>query len=104
MRNKETVIMNHIQVALSEANCLCIRMQSGIFYSKDGQAVRIGFPGLSDLLAVNPKGEAVFLEVKPNHKAYRRPEQIKFIDAMQKRGYRAGFVTSPEEALEVALK
>lgn len=102
--NKETLIMRQIEVALCKAGCFVLRQNSGVYYSKDGQAVRIGFPGLSDLLAVNPKGEAVFLEVKPNHKAYRRPEQIKFIDAMQKRGYRAGFVTSPEEALEVALK
>ena len=104
MRNKETVIMNQIQVALSEANCLCIRMQSGIFYSKDGQAVRIGFPGLPDLLAVNPQGEVAFLEVKTDHKAHKRPEQIKFIEQMKSRGYRAGFVTTVEEALNVAIK
>lgn len=91
-------------IALSEAGCIVIRQQSGTFYGRDGQAVRIGFPGLPDLLAVNPKGEAVFLEVKPDHKAHRRPEQIKFIDAMKARGFRAAFVTNPEEALEVALK
>ena len=104
MRNKETVIMNQIQIALSEANCLCLRMQSGIFYSKDRQAVRIGFPGLSDLLAVNPKAEGAFLEVKSDHKAHKRPEQIKFINEMKRRGYRAGFVTTVEEALNVAIK
>ena len=102
--NKETAVQRSIMVALSEAGCLVIRQQSGTFYGRDGQAVRIGFPGLPDLLAVNPKGEAVFLEVKPDHRAHRRPEQLKFIDAMQKRGYRAGFVTTPAEALEVALK
>lgn len=104
MKNKETIIMNQIQIALSEANCLCIRMQSGTFYTRTGQAVRIGFPGLPDLLAVNPKGEVAFLEVKPDHKAYKRPEQIKFIEQMKSRGYRAGFVTSAEEALNVAIK
>lgn len=102
--NKETRVMHEIQIALCEAGCFCIRQNSGIFYSKDGMPVRIGFPGLPDLLAVNPKGEAVFLEVKPDHKAHRRPEQIKFIEQMQRRGIRAGFVTTPEEALEVALK
>lgn len=96
--------MRQIEIELCNAGCFVLRQNSGIYYSKDGQAVRIGFPGLSDLLAVNPAGEAVFLEVKPDHKAHRRPEQLKFIDAMKKRGYRAGFVTTPAEALEVALK
>ena len=102
--NKETRVQREIMIALSKANCFVLRLQSGVYYSKDGMAVRVGFPGLPDLLAVNPKGEAVFLEVKPDHKAFRRPEQIKFIEQMQRRGIRAGFVTSPEEALEVALK
>ena len=102
--NKETLVQRKIMIALSEAGCIVIRQQSGTFYGRDGQAVRVGFPGLPDLLAVNPKGEAVFLEVKPDHKAHRRPEQIKFIDAMKARGIRCGFVTNPEEALEVALK
>ena len=104
MRNKETIIMNQIQVALSEANCLCIRMQSGIFYSKDGQAVRIGFPGLPDLLVVNPQGEVAFLEVKPDHKAYKRPEQIKFIEQMKKKKKKEGGVTTEEQALNLAIK
>lgn len=102
--NKETLVQRKIMIALSEAGCIVIRQQSGTFYGRDGQAVRIGFPGLPDLLAVNPKGEAVFLEVKPDHKAHRRPEQIAFINKMKERNIRAGFVTSPEEALEVALK
>lgn len=102
--NKESVVMHQIMIALSKADCLVIRQNSGVYYSKDGQAVRIGFPGLPDLLAVNPKGEAVFLEVKPDNKAYRRPEQIRFIEKMKEHGWRAGFVTTPAEALEVALK
>ena len=102
--NVETKVQREIMIALSEAGCFVLRLQSGIFYSKDGQAVRIGFPGLPDLLAVTPKGEAVFLEVKPNHKAFKRPDQIAFIDAMKSRNIKCGFVTSPAEALEVALK
>ena len=102
--NNETRVMHEIEVALCENGCFVLRQNSGIFYTRTGQAVRIGFPGLSDLLAVNPKGEVAFLEVKPDHKAYKRPEQIKFINEMKRRGYRAGFVTSVEEALEVAIK
>lgn len=102
--NRETIVMHEIEIALCEAGCLVLRQNSGIFYTRTGQAVRIGFPGLSDLLAVNPKGEVAFLEVKPDHKAHKRPEQIKFIEQMKRRGYRAGFVTSAEEALNVAIK
>ena len=102
--NVETKVQREIMVALCKADCFVLRLQSGIFYTRTGQAVRIGFPGLPDLLAVNPKGEVAFLEVKPDHKAYKRPEQIKFIKQMKSRGYRAGFVTTVEEALNVAIK
>lgn len=101
---RETIVMHEIEIALCEAGCFVLRQNSGIFYTRTGQAVRIGFPGLPDLLAVNPKGEVAFLEVKPDHKAYKRPEQIKFIEQMKSRGYRAGFVTTVEEALNVAIK
>ena len=101
---RETIVMREIEIALCENGCFVLRQNSGIFYTRTGQAVRIGFPGLPDLLAVNPKGEVAFLEVKPDHKAYKRPEQIKFIKQMKSRGYRAGFVTTVEEALNVAIK
>ena len=102
--NVETKVQREIMVALCKADCFVLRLQSGIFYTRTGEKVRIGFPGLPDLLAVNPKGEVAFLEVKPDHKAYKRPEQIKFIEQMKSRGYRAGFVTTAEEALNVAIK
>ena len=101
---RETIVMHEIEIALCENDCFVLRQNSGIFYTRTGQAVRIGFPGLPDLLAVNPKGEVAFLEVKPDHKAHKRPEQIKFINEMKRRGYRAGFVTTVEEALNVAIK
>lgn len=102
--NVETKAQREIMVALCKADCFVLRLQSGIFYTRTGEKVRIGFPGLSDLLVVNPKGEVAFLEVKPDHKAHKRPEQIKFIKQMKNRGYRAGFVTTVEEALNVAIK
>lgn len=104
MQNNETRVMHEIEIALCENDCFVLRQNSGIFYTRTGEKVRIGFPGLSDLLVVNPKGEVAFLEVKPDHKAYKRPEQIKFIKQMKSRGYRAGFVTTVEEALNVAIK
>lgn len=101
--NTETNIQREIMIALSEHNCFVLRQQAGVFYDSTGNRVRIGFPGLSDLLAVNPQGEVAFLEVKTSPRAHKRKEQIEFIDAMKRRGYRADFVWSVEQALGVAL-
>lgn len=101
--NKETVLMRQMMVALSGAGCFVLRQNSGVFYDSKGHMVRIGFNGLSDLIAVDPDGVISFLEVKPDHKAHKRPEQIRFIEAMQKRGYRAAFVYSVDDAVDVAL-
>ena len=101
--NDETLTQRNIMIALSSYNCLVLRQQSGVLYDSKGQRVRVGFPGLSDLLVVRPDGQACFLEIKTDHKAFKRPEQIKFIDAMKKRGHRADFVTTVDEALAVVF-
>lgn len=101
--NKETAIMRNIEIQLSARNCLCLRTNSGIYYSKQGQPVRIGFPGLSDLVIVRPDGQVAFLEVKTGPTAHRRPEQIKFINAMRKRGHIADFVWSEGQAVETVF-
>lgn len=102
--NTETKLMREIEIALSSYNCLVLRTNSGIFYTNTGQKVRIGFPGLSDLIAVRPDGQVSFLEVKTGPKAHRREEQVKFIDAMKKRGHRADFVWSVDQAISVTME
>ena len=83
---------------------MVLRQQSGVYYTSNGQRIRIGFPGLSDLLVVRPDGIVAFLEVKENEKSHRRPEQIKFINKCHERGLRAGFVWTVEQALEVVYE
>ena len=99
--NQESILMRKIEVALCEKGCWVLRTNSGVYYGQDGNRVRIGFVGLSDLIGCNKEGQIFFLEVKTKNGRIR-PEQSKFLSAMQGRGFRAGFVRSVEEALEVA--
>lgn len=99
--NRESILMRKIEVALCEKGCWVLRTNSGVYYGQDGERVRIGFVGLSDLIGCNPNGEIFFIEVKlPGGRI--RPEQTKFLDAMKGRGFRAGLAYSVEDALEVA--
>ena len=55
--------------------------------------------GYPDLLAVK-ENDTMFIEVKKPGGTVS-PEQINFIDQMQKRGCVAGIAHSPEEAIEI---
>ena len=102
--NQETIIQNQIMEELSKRRCMVLRQQSGVYFTTKGERVRIGFPGLSDLLVVRPDGIVAFLEVKTGPNAHRRSEQVKFIDKCHERGLRAGFVWTVEQALEVVYE
>lgn len=99
--NAETVLMRQIEVALCEKGCWVMRTNSGLYYDAQGNRVRIGFVGLSDLIGCNEKGEIFFIEVKGSGTRVR-PEQQKFIDVMQRKGRRAGLAYSVEDALRIA--
>ena len=76
------------------------RTNAGQFYTKGGQRVS-GLPkGFCDILFVGADGVACFVECKvPGGKL--TPEQISFIERMQKLGARAGIAYSVEDALEI---
>lgn len=96
--NRESIIMHKIQVTLSEAGCIVLRTNAGTYYTKDGVAVKIGFPGLSDLVGILPNGKFFACEVKvPGQKP--RDNQLAFLDAINKRGGVGIWATSPSEAL-----
>ena len=61
---EETDIQNKIRVALCEKGCLIFRCNTGDFYTKWGQEIKIGQKGHSDLYGVKNDGKAVFIEVK----------------------------------------
>ena len=102
--HQETVIQNRIRVALSRHGVV-FRQNSGLLLDQNGNRVRIGVPGMSDLLYIGEPSHdgrptVAWLEVK-TEKGRPTQEQLKFIAAMQQLGCRAGVVRSPEEALNL---
>lgn len=96
----ETDIMNLIRMNLSESGFTVFRANVGKIKLSDGRWFDTGLPkGFSDLFAVKD-GKAYFIEVKKPGGVVR-PEQINFIEQMQKRGCIAGIAHSPEEAIEI---
>lgn len=97
----ETDIQNSIRQALS-AHGVVFRMQSGMFYTETGEKIRVGIPGMSDLLFIG-NGFIAWVEVKT---AKGRPskEQLNFIERMKALGHRAGIARSVEEALWLIKK
>ena len=96
----ETDIMNLIRVKLPEIGLTVFRANVGKIKLSDGRWFDTGLPkGFSDLFAVKD-GKAYFIEVKKPGGTVS-PEQINFIDQMQKRGCVAGIAHSPEEAIKL---
>jgi hypothetical protein len=95
---RETDIQSNIRMALSKHGTV-FRMQSGMFYTETGEKIRIGIPGMSDLLFVG-QGFIAWIEVKT---AKGRPskEQLNFIERMQDLGHKAGIARSVEDALKI---
>lgn len=98
--NKETVLMRQIMVALSDLGCFVLRTNSGVYYDSQGNRIRIGFKGLSDLVGYNPDGQFFALEIKtPAGKASK--EQLAFIEKCYRSGAIAGFARSVEDAVRI---
>lgn len=77
-----------------------MRTNSGVFYDSRGERVKIGFPGLSDLIGCTSEGRFFAIEVKlPGENP--RQDQQQFIDAMRAAGAISGCAHSIEEALEI---
>ena len=96
-------IQNAIMVALSEAGCLIFRNNVGAWKDPSGRLIRygVGGKGGSDLLGVASDGAFLAVECKTATRRVR-PEQTAFIDAVRKRGGRAGIARSVEDALKIA--
>lgn len=94
-------IQTMISVELCRRGHIVHRTNSGVFYTRTGQPVRIGVPGMSDLQGHrNPDGRCFYLEIKkPGEKP--RENQLRFLDAMRSTGAIAGWADSVERALEV---
>ena len=98
--NKETVLMRQIMVALSDLGCFVMRTNSGVYYDSQGNRIRIGFKGLSDLVGYTPDGQFFALEIKtPVGRASK--EQFAFIEKCYRDGAIAGFARSVEDAVRI---
>lgn len=95
----ENGIMNAIMIAVSAEGHYIERNQSGLLFDRDGNRVRVGFVGRSDLSGFRAgDARAFFMEVKTKTGRSSK-EQRQFISAMQKRGAIAGIVRSVADAL-----
>ena len=100
MGKRETKIQNEAMVSLSAAGHYVERIQSGLFYTKYGAPVRIGFVGRSDVSGFRAGDcRAFFIEFKADGDASE--EQITFITNMRSRGALAGFARSVAEAHQI---
>lgn len=109
----EAALMHHIQLALSEAGCLIfrnnvaqawvgelIRRTSDSVTLKNPRPLHAGLSvGSSDLIGVSPSGRFLAVEVKtPTGRV--RPEQQKFIDAVNRIGGIGIIARSVDDALK----
>lgn len=103
MNKEETNIQRKIMLALSEYG-IVIRQQSGLFFTKYGSKVKIGFPGISDLQYISDDGDLVaFIEIK-TPKGEASEEQLNFIDFINKKNnkhLKAGIARNVSEALKI---
>ena len=112
--NPETKIMNTILMALSKAGCLVFRNETaGAWVGKvihkdasqvtltDARMIRFGLAvGSSDIIGISPTGKFLALEVKTS-KGRATKEQLRFIEAVNNAGGKAGIARSVEDALKL---
>ena len=102
--HRETAVQNQIRVALSRYG-VCFRMNSGLLRTPDGNPIRVGAPGMSDLLYIGEpyqgyRPTVAWLEIKTDT-GQPTDEQLRFIERMQTLGCRAGIARSVEDALAI---
>lgn len=116
----EHALMNSISIWCGEHDYLCFRINVGLFYTerkatgtdedwiqigtglrKCYQQISTGVPkGFSDLFILKDNGHVCFVETKV-HPRKATDEQVRFIEAVRKRGFRAGVAYTLEEAIEI---
>lgn len=100
---EETVLQNKIIVELCKKGCKVHRTNSGLFYTPNGEKIRIGFPGQSDLQGHrNKDGKCFYIEIKtPTGKV--KQEQEKFLQAMRDSNALSGVARSVEDAVRIVF-
>lgn len=100
----ESKLKAQVELYLSELGYIPLRLNVFQAFTRDGIPIRTGLPkGTSDLLAISPSGQAVFIETKV-HPRKPTAEQLNFIEVMRKQGAIAGVVYSIDELNELLNK
>lgn len=103
-KRSEANIQGDVMIALAGAGCLIWRNNCGQLPDRTGRPIRygVGNPGGSDLLGIAPDGKFLAVECKT---AIGQPTdaQLRFINAVQAKGGRAGIARCADDALKIAL-
>ncbi len=100
----ESKLKAQVELYLSKLGYIPLRLNVFQAFTRDGIPIRTGLPkGTSDLLAISPSGQAVFIETKV-HPRKPTAEQLNFIEVMRKQGAIAGVVYSIDELKELLNK
>lgn len=100
----ESKLKAQVELYLSELGYIPLRLNVFQAFTRDGIPIRTGLPkGTSDMLAISPSGQAVFIETKV-HPRKPTAEQLNFIEVMRKQGAIAGVVYSIDELKELLNK
>lgn len=96
---KEMDIMRLIMVELSIRGCIIWRNNCGSLKNAAGIPIKFGLcVGSSDLIGISPDGRFLAVEVK-TEKGKPTPDQIRFIEAVKRKGGIAGIARSPADAV-----
>lgn len=100
----ESRLKAQVELYLSKLGYIPLRLNVFQAFTRDGIPIRTGLPkGTSDMLAISPSGQAVFIETKV-HPRKPTAEQLNFIRVMREQGAIAGVVYSIDELKELLNK
>lgn len=114
----ESVIQTKVRLTLSKLRLLFLRYNVGTFWTADGRPVKIGEPGVSDLIGMVPHvitqedvgrtiGVFTVLETKQKKDSTsreRREQQGSFLRLVNRNGGLGAIVRSEEDAVEVVTE
>lgn len=97
----EIDLMHGVMLAASQAGNMIFRTNVGKVRMTDGRWFDTGLPkGHSDLYGFRPDGRVFYIETKM-HPRVPTPEQVRFLQAVIKRGGIGGVAYSVDEAMEI---
>lgn len=108
---KESNIQKLIMIAVSDNGCMIMRNNCGVLKNPAGIPIKfgVGSPGGSDLIGITPveitaemvgKVLGVFTAIEVKTETGKvRPDQIRFIEAVKRKGGIAGIARSPADAV-----